>query len=518
MNDRTSIALQSSSTASSREGGMRTAAIVAGAAAVAIIAVHWPTAYVIARMWAESDAYAYGLFVLPVFAWLVWRNRGQLLASESRPFWPALMAVALAGFVWLMGEVTSVKAVSQPALVVMLQMTVVAVLGVAASWTIAFPLAFLFFAVPTGDLLTPLLLDGTADATVALLKLSGVPVYREGNQFVVPTGRWSVVDACSGLRYLISALFAGCVYAYVQYRSIGKRLLFIAACIIAPILGNWLRAYGLVMIAYLSNNKIGMGFEHFVLGWVWFGVVILALFWAGSFWADPEPAQTVDPRAEGRPPVSVGTLSGVAIGAVLLAGIWRPAAALIDASVYTQAPTLSRVAAVNGWSDAAAPVTTWTPRFVGSKAQLQQAFEKQGGKVGLDIEYYRGQGAGSQLVTYENRLAPAEGAWIVLDSRHRQVRWIGRPVTARATVLRGPEGDLAVVAWYWIADRYTSNDYVAKALMLFSKLVNRRDDSVAIMLYAPISREPEAAFVVLDRFAQEMGEPTMSSIDAAHAQ
>src|SRR5215470_8659737 len=182
MNDRTTIALQTSMAASSRAAGMRASAFAAGAAIVAVIAVHWPTAFFMAWTWAQSDAYAYGLFVLPVFAWLVWRNRGPLLASESRPFWPALIAVALAGFVWLTGEVTSVKAVSQPALVVMLQMTVVAVLGISASWTIAFPLAFLFFAVPTGDLLTPLLLDGTADATVTLLKLSGVPVYREGNQ------------------------------------------------------------------------------------------------------------------------------------------------------------------------------------------------------------------------------------------------------------------------------------------------------------------------------------------------
>jgi len=494
---------------------MRAAVIVAGAAAVAIIAAHWPTAYFIARMWAESDAYAYGLFVLPVFAWLVWRNRGPLLASESRPFWPALIAVALAGFVWLTGEITGVKAVSQPALVVMLQMTVVAVLGIAASWTIAFPLAFLFFAVPTGDLLTPLLLDGTADATVTLLKLSGVPVYREGNQFVVPTGRWSVVDACSGLRYLISALFAGCVYAYIQYRSIRKRLLFIAACIIAPILGNWLRAYGLVMIAYLSNNRIGMGLEHFVLGWVWFGVVILALFWAGSFWADPEPAQTVVARAGGRPPVAVRTLSGVAIGAVLLAGIWRPAAALIDASVHAQAPALSRVAAVSGWSDAAAPVTTWSPRFVGSKARLQQAFEKQGSKVGLDIAYYRAQGEGSQLVTYENMLASDDRGWIILESRHREVPWMGKHVTARATVLRGANGDLAIVEWYWIARRYTSNDYVAKALTLFSKLVKGRDDSVAIVLYAPITIQSKEAFAELDQFAQEMGESVMTPIVAA---
>ena len=86
-------------------------------------------------------------------------------------------------------------------------------MGLEVARTIAFPLAFTLMAVPIGEFLLPNLMNQTADFTVAALRLTGVPVYREGLYFTVPTGRWSVVEACSGLRYLIASLTLGLLFA-----------------------------------------------------------------------------------------------------------------------------------------------------------------------------------------------------------------------------------------------------------------------------------------------------------------
>src|SRR6185295_3142698 len=112
-------------------GRVYVAAAGAFVAAAAIVVVHWPTAHTMVRMWLQSDAFAYGLLVLPVFGWLVWGNRDALLKSDPQPYWPALAAVALGGFLWLIGDVASVRGVTQFALVLMIQMTALAVLGVA---------------------------------------------------------------------------------------------------------------------------------------------------------------------------------------------------------------------------------------------------------------------------------------------------------------------------------------------------------------------------------------------------
>jgi exosortase A len=150
--------------------------------------------------WAHTETYAHGFVVAPISLWLVWRMRERLRAMAPRPSWSAVVLLAAAGFGWLLGQFGGVNALSQASFVAMLVLTVPALLGVRVARALMFPLGFLFFAVPIGDFLLPTLMERTADFTVAALRDSGVPVYREGMLIVIPTGRWSIVEACSGVR------------------------------------------------------------------------------------------------------------------------------------------------------------------------------------------------------------------------------------------------------------------------------------------------------------------------------
>ncbi len=132
----------------------------------------------------------------------------------------------------------------------------------------------------------PRLMDWTADFTVAALRLSGVPVYREGVHFVIPTGQWSVIEACSGIKFLIASLMAGSLYAWLMYRSTGRRLAFIAASIAVPIIANWLRAYLIVMVGHLSKNRLMTNEDHIVFGWILFGAIMLLLYWQAARWRE----------------------------------------------------------------------------------------------------------------------------------------------------------------------------------------------------------------------------------------
>ena len=53
-------------------------------------------------------------------------------------------------------------------------------------------------------------------------------MYREGLQFVIPSGNWSVVEACSGVRYLIASVMVGTLFAYLNYSTMRRRLIFVA--------------------------------------------------------------------------------------------------------------------------------------------------------------------------------------------------------------------------------------------------------------------------------------------------
>ncbi len=217
-----------------------------------IVAWYWSTGGAMVRIWARSDTFVHGFVVPPIVLWLIWRQRSQLALLTPRPSWWTLAPLALAGFGWLLGELAAVNALSQFALTTLLVLTVPAVIGMRITRAVAFPLSFLFFAVPIGEFVMPQLMEWTADFTISALRASGIPVYREGLNFVIPSGSWSVVEACSGVRYLIASLMVGTLYAYLSYRSPRRRVIFMGFAILVPIVANWLRAYMIVMIGHLS--------------------------------------------------------------------------------------------------------------------------------------------------------------------------------------------------------------------------------------------------------------------------
>src|SRR5580765_2578919 len=286
----------------------RLALPVMAAAVLAILAIYWDTAKSIVAIWRSSNTFAHGYLIVPITLILVWMKRREVAALTPRPDVLGFLLVAGAGFTWLAAEAAQVQVLMQYALVAMVPAAVLALAGRRVAWTRAFPLAFLLLPVPFGAAFLPQLMEWTADFTVAALRITGIPVYREGTFFAIPSGHWSVVEACSGLRYLIASITMGAVYAYLTYRSGWKRALFFAASIVVPIGANFLRAYMIVMIGHLSSMKLAVGVDHFVYGWLFFGVVIGLLFWLGSFWRDAAPAPRGHAFLQGAPTTTAAVM------------------------------------------------------------------------------------------------------------------------------------------------------------------------------------------------------------------
>ena len=91
----------------------------------------------------------------------------------------------------------AVQVVQQYTIRLMLALTVLAVLGVRVMKVLAFRLFFLLFAVPFGEFIEPVLMEHMADFTLAALRLTGIPVHREGQFYSIPSGNWSVVKGAA---------------------------------------------------------------------------------------------------------------------------------------------------------------------------------------------------------------------------------------------------------------------------------------------------------------------------------
>ncbi|MPZ45996.1 MAG: exosortase A [Betaproteobacteria bacterium] len=469
-----------------------------------------------AGIWWRSETFAHGLIIYPVAAWLIWGKRSQLAALPIRPCFWVLFPLAAAAFVALLGSVAGVEAARQFGLVAMIALAVVAVMGVAIARAIAFPLAFTLLAVPIGEFLLPTLMDHTADFTVAALRLSGIPVYREGLFFTLPSGRWSVIEACSGLRYLIASVTLGFLYAYLSYTSLWRRVLFVLASILVPIVANWLRAYMIVMIGHLSEMRYAVGVDHLIYGWIFFGVVMLLLFWVGSWWREDHRVVQAEPIAPG--------LVGGGSKAILIAGALGVAAIastgplyvdFLDAKEVASQPVIAAPSGAAGWERSSSRLPQFTPHFVSARATMHKIYERQGAQVGVFIGYYARQNEGHELISFDNGLvSPGDRLWHRLSETGQSSGVHGlRVVESR---LRSSRGELLAWHWYWAGGRWSALPEEVKLRQAFDRLAGRGDDAAVVVLYAPPgSSSKDEPRELLQEFLAAMEPSIRSSLESA---
>jgi exosortase A len=484
------------------------------AMALALSTVFWllawygDTAQSMVAIWQSTDTFAHGFLIAPISAWMIWQRRHAVAALDLRPDFRALPMLALAGFGWLLGQMAGAGVVQQFGIVLMIPLVVWAILGYPAVRTLAFPLFFLLFAVPFGEFLESPLMEYTADFTVAALKLTGIPVYREGLFFMIPSGSWSVVEACGGLRYLIASLTVGVLYAYLTYRSLARRAIFVALSVVVPIVANWLRAYMIVMIGHLSEMKYAVGIDHLIYGWLFFGVVILILFWIGSYWREDRDLRPAPPRSaprSTRPQSSLAAIMAATIAAAGVVAVWPEVAERLEDTGPHAQPTLHAPPPAGDWQPVVGHLTDWGPRFLSPSAYIHRAYGNESTRAGFYVGYYQNHRPGVQLISSRNTLVRSDDrVWRNMGDTRRTLVFDQGDLSVTETKLRSRSASLLVWCWYWVDGQYIANPYWAKLLQAKSSLLGRGNDGAVVIVYAPHDERPQDAERALKAFVGAM--------------
>ncbi len=482
-------------------------------AALVVTAILWLLAWYgdavqsMVDTWQRSETFAHGFLIVPISAWMVWRRRYAIQALNPRPNFWMLLPLAIVGFIWLLGNLTAVVVVQQYCLVFMILLIVATITGNQVVRELAFPLLFLLFTVPFGEILLPVLMEHTANFVVFALRLTGVPVYREGLYFTVPSGNWSVVEACSGLRYLIASLTLGFLYAYLTYRSLAKRTIFVVLSFVVPIAANWLRAYMIVMIGHLSSMKLAVGVDHLIYGWLFFGVVMLALFWIGSFWREDHTLPEAMPNSVVCMPMGYPAWIAMLTATIISAGVVTVSPLV---SSYLQGgsyhpPTLRAVPGFGGWQPDSGALTDWAPQFMNPSTRITQVYVNGTKRVELYVGYYRNQRQSAQLITSQNSLVrSSDRIWGNVGETSRVLTISNDKIYIVETQLRSHAKRLLVWHWYWIDGQYTANPYWAKLLQAKSQLLGKGDDGAVIIVSTELDRKEEEAADRLQDFVNSM--------------
>lgn len=244
-----------------------------------LIACYASLLWGLARQWGTAEDMSHGFFVPLVAGIVTWRRRGEISAIPvSTNYW-GLALVAWGGMQMILGTLAAQLFAARTAFLVSLTGVVLFLGGTRLVKIVAFPLGLLVFMFPIPAILyahitLPLQLFASTVAEWILSSL-GVPVLRDGNILELASQKLSVVDACSGIRSLVSLAFLALVYAYFFDRRVWMRWVLLASTIPIAIAANAARV---TLMGLIGEYRVDLarGFMHLAEGWVLF-VIALAL-------------------------------------------------------------------------------------------------------------------------------------------------------------------------------------------------------------------------------------------------
>jgi EpsI family protein len=277
----------------------------------------------------------------------------------------------------------------------------------------------------------------------------------------------------------------------------------------------------IVMIAHLSDMKLALGVDHYIYGWAFFGLVMMLLFWVGSFWReDDQPA----PRQPERSAVPAGgnrawPLLPAAMAALAVAGLWPAYASWLGSRPLPAMPPL-QVEAQAGWRPGAA-FTSWEPHWAGADQKLRQSYAGAGGGVMLELNYYVTQRQDAELINSQNFMIERQHpVWSNVGEAFPMVTIGGESRQVRQARLRSNSGERLLV-WQWnlINHQPTVNDHLAKLVLAFDRVRMQRDDGLSVLIATPYDETGiEAATATLARFAADMEPAIGRALDQVDGQ
>ena len=272
-----------------------------------IVAIAFAYATVLAKLsrdWWADENYSHGLLIPFIIGYILWVGRDKFASARTNAsVWLGGAAVAIALLALWAGVAGAELYTQRMSLVLLVAGIVVYFWGLQLLKLILIPLFLLILAIPIPAIIFnkiafPLQLFASRCA-VWSMQMLGIPVLRQGNVIELKplnsfaTKKLEVVEACSGIRSLMTLITLAVVFAYFthpnsdpdhpktgRYGMLRSAIIVISAVPIA-ILTNALRVSGTGVLAHYYGTQVADGFFHSFSGWVIYIVAFLILFGVG---------------------------------------------------------------------------------------------------------------------------------------------------------------------------------------------------------------------------------------------
>jgi exosortase len=242
-----------------------------------LLACYAPVIIALVKNWGSDDDMGHGYFVPAIAAYIAWQKKDEVAALVPKPNWWGLAIVLYGAFQLYLGTLGAELFLARTSLVISMIGIVLFLGGTEYLKKLAFPLFLLFLMIPIPAIIYnkitfPLQILASQAADVAL-NLINIPVLREGNILELPNQRLSVVEACSGIRSLLTLTFLSLVYGYFFEKRNWVRVALFLSTIPIAITAN---AGRVTLTGILTEVKpeYAEGFFHEFSGWVIFMIAL----------------------------------------------------------------------------------------------------------------------------------------------------------------------------------------------------------------------------------------------------
>ena len=238
------------------------------------------------RHWMGSEDYSHGMFVPLISLFLIWQARHRITEAGIKNSWWGLAVISAGLFLYLIGEFATLYVLQHISLWLVIVGLVIALIGVRGARAIAFPLSYLLTSIPLpvflyANLSSQLQLWSSA-LGVGCLQLVGVTAFRDGNVIDLGQVQLQVVEACSGIRYLLPLTSLSLLCAYLFKDRMWKRVVLVLSSIPISIVVNGFRIGMIGVLVEWYGQGAAEGFYHLFEGWVLFmgslGLLILEMW------------------------------------------------------------------------------------------------------------------------------------------------------------------------------------------------------------------------------------------------
>jgi exosortase D (VPLPA-CTERM-specific) len=467
------------------------------------------------RRWLHEEEYGYGYLALAFVAFYLWRRLPNIRALPQSSGWLGVWIVLFSQIAAVLGALGESYFIEQVALVSTLFGLAVIGFGVAAIPLLLPAVVILLLTIPLPytlqAILTVKLQLVSTQIGVAVIRLLGISVFVDGNIIDLGSYKLQVVEACSGLRYLLPLTCIASIVACLYRAPLWKRSLLIFAAMPVTVLINSVRIAAIAVLVDNYGPQMAEGFLHQFEGWVvfLFGLALLLIFvlvlerfrFPGlelDVVVSAPKATPVRSHASGLTAAVAALVTVVAAFAVVVSIDWAQARTPKPVRETFQ----SFPAQLAGWTGREETIDPVVLNVLKATDTYAADFSASDSKlpVNLFVAYYDSLARGAAI--HSPRVCLPGSGWEFVSFEERPFTQL-KPTVAgsynRVVIQKGQE---KVLMYYWFQqrERRTANEFKMKYFLLLDSLQTSRKDGALVRVYTPINGAEHDADAKLQKF------------------